>query len=228
MPIVMMAFLQGTGRAALRGAGYLDASGAEVVVPGMAVLFAFFGVAFIGTAFFAEHDWHTWDRLRASQADSLEIVLGKIVPSALLMSAQLVVMFVAGVVLFGLRIHGSVAGLGLMMLASIAVLVALSMLFTAVFRTVNQMMAVVNLAAMVLAGIGGALAPVEVLPDWARFIAPLSPAYWMLDGFRNVVLQDGDLGSTFVPAAATLVLAAMAAAIAAWKLRLSDEKVWDQ
>ena len=81
---------------------------------------------------------------------------------------------------------------------------------------------------MVLAGIGGALAPVEVLPDWARFIAPLSPAYWMLDGFRHVVLQDGDLGSTFVPAAATLVLAAMAAAIAAWKLRLSDEKVWDQ
>jgi ABC-2 type transport system permease protein len=227
MPIVMMAFLQGTGRAVLRGAGFAGANGAEVVVPGMAVLFAFFGVGFIGTAFFSEHQWGTWDRLRASRAGSLEIVLGKILPSAALMLGQLVVLFVAGVLLFGLRVNGSLLGVGVMMLVSIAVLVALSMLFTALLKTANQLMAVVNMAAMVLAGIGGALAPVDVLPEWARAIAPASPAYWMLKGFRSVVLESGDLGSTFVPAAMTLAFAVAAAAIAIWKFRVTDEKVWD-
>ncbi len=227
MPIVMMAFLQGTGRAVLRGAGFTSASGAEAVVPGMAVLFAFFGVGFIGTAFFSEHGWGTWDRLRASSARQLEIVLGKILPSAALMLGQLVVMFVAGIVLFGLEIHGSIAGVAVMMIASVAVLVAISMLFTTLLKTANQLMALVNLAAMVLAGIGGALAPVDALPEWARAIAPASPAYWMLKGFRAVVLENGGVDATFVPATMTLAFALGATLIAVWRFRPTDEKVWE-
>jgi ABC-2 type transport system permease protein len=227
MPIVMMAFLQGTGRAVLRSAGYVDASGAEAVVPGMAVLFAFFGVGYIGTSFFAEHGWGTWDRLRVSPASTLEIVLSKILPSAGLMLGQLVVLFVVGVAAFGLRINGSMVGVVVMIAASLAVLVAFSMLLTAVLRTANELMAVVNMAAMILAGIGGALAPVDALPDWARALAPLSPAYWMLDGFRAVVLEPGGVEATFVPAAVTLAFAAVVVVIAVWRFRVTDTKVWD-
>lgn len=225
MPIVLMTFLEGTSRAVLRGAGYADASGAELVVPGMSVMFAFFGVGYIGTAFFSEHGWGTWDRLRASRATTLEIVLGKIMPSALLMLVQLVVLFAFGAVAFGLRITGSVAGVGVMMLACVAVLVSFSMLLTALLRTANQLMTVVNLAAMVLTGIGGALAPVDVLPGWAQTIAPASPAYWMLKGFRAVVLDHGGPDATIVPAAVTLAFAAGMAAMAVWRFSVTDEKV---
>ena len=228
MPIVMMAFLQGSGRAILQGSGFTGVSGSEVSVPGMAVLFAFFGVAYIGTSIFQEHQWGTWDRLRASPADTLEIVLGKMLPGAALMLAQLILLFVVGVVLFDLRIRGSILGVAIMMVVSIAMLVALAMLFTAVLKTANQLMAMVNMAAMVLAGIGGALAPVDALPDWARTIAPLSPAYWMLDGFRAVILEGRGVEATFVPALATLGFAAAAAAVATWKFRMTDVKVWDQ
>jgi ABC-2 type transport system permease protein len=228
MPIVMMAFLQGTGRAILRGSGFTDASGSEVAVPGMAVLFGFFGVAYIGTTIFQEHQWGTWDRLRASPAGTLEIVLGKILPSALLMLGQLIALFVVGIALFDLHIRGSILGVAIMMGVTIVMLVALSMLFTAVLKTANQLMAAVNMAAMVLAGIGGALAPVDALPDWARAIAPLSPAYWMLDGFRAVILDGRGVEATFVPAAVTLAFAAAAAAVATWRFRMTDVKVWDQ
>ena len=227
MPIVMMTFLQGTARAVLQAAGYPDASGAELVVPGMTVMFAFFGVGFIGTAFFSEHGWGTWDRLRSSRATTAEIVLGKILPSAGLLLGQLVVLFVVGVVAFGMRIEGSLAGVGVMMLACVTLLVALSMLLTAVLKTANQLMAVVNLAAMVLTGIGGGLAPVDVLPGWAQAIAPLSPAYWMLKGFRAVILDGGGVDATVVPAAATVAFAAVLAVIAAWRFSITDEKVWD-
>jgi ABC-2 type transport system permease protein len=228
MPLVMMTFLQGTSRAVLRSSGYAGASGAELVVPGMAVMFAFFGVGFIGTAFFAEHGWKTWDRLRASQASTLEIVMGKILPAAVLMLFQLVLLFVIGVVLFGMQIRGSVLGVAVMMAACIAVLVAFSMLLTATLKTANQAMAVVNLAAMVLAGMGGAMAPVDVLPGWAQAIAPLSPAYWMLKGFREVILEGKGVEATIFPAAVTLVFAAVMAAIGFMKFSMTDEKVWDQ
>jgi ABC-2 type transport system permease protein len=227
MPVVMMTFLQGTSRAVLRGAGYANASGAELVVPGMAVMFAFFGVGFIGTAFFSEHGWGTWDRLRSSRATTMEIVMGKILPSAVLIFGQLVLVFVIGVVAFGMTINGSVAGVGVTMLACVAVLVAFSMLLTAVLKTANQLMAVVNLAAMALTGLGGALAPVDVLPGWAQAIAPLSPAYWMLKGFRAAILEKGGLDATIIPAAATLAFAGVVAAIAVWRFSATDEKVWD-
>jgi ABC-2 type transport system permease protein len=193
----------------------------------MAVMFAFFGVGFVGTAFFGEHGWGTWDRLRASRATTLEIVVGKILPSAALMLGQLVLLFVIGVVVFGMQINGSLVGLGVMMLACVAMLVAFSMLLTAVLKTANQMMAVVNLAAMVLSGIGGALAPVDVLPGWAQVIAPLSPAYWLLKGFRAVILEGKGAEATIVPAAATLVIAGLMAAVAMLRYNVTDEKVWD-
>lgn len=227
MPITMMAFLQGTGRAVLRQAGFASANGAELVVPGMAVMFAFFGVAFIGTAFFTEHEWGTWQRLRASRAGSIEIVMTKILPPAALMLGQLVLLFVAGAWLFGMQIHGSLAGVAVMMVASITLLVALSMLFVAVAKTVNQLSAMVQMTAMVLPGLGGALAPVDVLPDWARMIAPASPAYWMLQGFRAVVLEGRGLDATIGPAAITFAFSAIAAAIAIRTFRVTDEKVWD-
>jgi ABC-2 type transport system permease protein len=228
MPIVMMAFLRGTGAAVLRQQGYVGATGAEVVVPGMAVLFAFFGVGFIGMAFFSEHHWGTWDRLRASAARPIEVVLGKIVPGALLEALQLVVLFAAGALLFGFRVRGSLVGIAVMIVVATVFLVAMSMLFTAVFTTMNQLNAVVNMAAMVLGGLGGALAPMEALPGWARAVAPLSPAYWMLEGFRRVVLEPVGWTATLGPAAVTLLFAAGVGAVAAWRFRITDEKRWDE
>src|SRR5512143_275858 len=78
MPLILIAFLKGTGAAVLHQAGISGVNGTEVVVPGQIVMWAFFGVAFLATAFFAEHKWGTWDRLRASAARPVEVMLGKL------------------------------------------------------------------------------------------------------------------------------------------------------
>lgn len=226
MPLVMMAFLQGTSRAVLLTAGYQDVSGAELVVPGMAVMFAFFTVSSIGTVFFAEHGYGTWDRLRASQASSAEIMLGKILPSAALMLLQVSVLFVLGVVVFGMQIRGSVAGVGVMVLACVVVLIGFAVLLMGVTRRESQALAAVNLGAIVLAGMGGALAPVDALPGWAQAIAPLSPAYWMLRGFREVILEGHGIEATILPAAITILFGVVMLTIGAAKFNMSETKVW--
>ena len=226
MPVLLMAFLQGMGRSVLVGEGFPDANGAEQVVPGMAVLFGLFGVMYVGMAFFAEHGWGTWERLRASHATAPEILLGKLVPPALVLLLQTVVLFAAGVVLFGLQVRGSMTALTAMVLATTTFLVAISMLAVAMLRTVNQLSAAVNIGAMVLGGLGGALAPVSVLPAWARAVAPLSPAYWSLEGFRAVTLEGAGLGAVAGPVAVLLGCSVLAAVVAGRRFRVTDAKDW--
>src|SRR5437763_17171855 len=80
MPLVLMAFIKPAFRSALVTSGHPQANGAEQAVPGMAVLFAFFLIGFVSFAFFRDHGWTTWDRLRASRARPAEIMIGKVAP----------------------------------------------------------------------------------------------------------------------------------------------------
>lgn len=226
MPVVLMAFLQGMGRAVLVGQGHAEASGAEHVVPGMAVLFSLFGVIHIGMVFFQEHGWGTWERLRASQASDLDVLVGKLLPPGVVLLAQTTLLFVAGVVLFDLRIAGSVVALVVMALVTTLFLLALSMLCVAVFRTINQLSSAANVGAMVLGGLGGALAPVDALPGWAQSVAPISPAYWALEGFLAVTLDGAGLARVAVPVAVLLGWALALGILAARRFRFADEKVW--
>jgi ABC-2 type transport system permease protein len=227
MPLILIAFLKGTGLAVLRQSGFTGVNGTEVIVPGQVVMWAFFGVAFLATAFFAEHRWGTWDRLRASAARPVEVLVGKLLPSALLVLLQMCVLFAIGVGVFGMHVRGSWAGLGLMVVVSTAFTMAFAMLLVATLRTANQVMAVVNLAAMAFAGMGGAFAPIEALPGWAQAVAPASPAYWMIKGFRGVVLEGASLGATLRPAAVVLAMTIGVAVAAVWRFRFTDEKVWE-
>lgn len=227
MPLILIAFLKGTGRAVLAQSGITGANGTEVIVPGQVVMWAFFGVAFLATSFFAEHRWGTWDRLRASATRPVEVLLGKLLPSTLLVLLQMSALFAVGVLVFGMHVRGSWAGLVLMVLASTAFMTALAMLLVGTLRTANQVMAVVNLAAMVLAGMGGAFAPIEALPGWAQHVAPVSPAYWMIDGFRGVVLEGASLGATLRPAAVVIAMTLGVSIVALWRFRFTDEKVWE-
>ena len=79
-PLLLIAFLKPMFALALTTHGYPEANGAEQVVPGEAVINGFYIVGMTSFAFFVEHGWNTWDRLRASDTTSSEIIIGKAVP----------------------------------------------------------------------------------------------------------------------------------------------------
>ncbi len=224
-PLVTMAFLKPAFRPALVQAGHPHANGAEQVVPGQATLSAFFVVSLVTFAFFAEHWWGTWDRLRASQATSLEIVLGKAIPRVAVGIAQFVVILAAGVVVFDLHIRGDALALAPLVVTFLVCLVLLGVAVTALCRTAQQANAF-GIVGMVLFGaIGGALVPFSVLPGWARTIAPVTPTYWAMRGFRSVILDGQGLSGVTTP---ILVLGAMAVAfvvVALWRFRFDQPKV---
>jgi ABC-2 type transport system permease protein len=224
MPLVMMAFFKPLARLALTSENP-TANGSEYTVPALTTMFAFFLVGFVGFAFFAEHQWNTWERLRASQASNAEILVGKIVPALVLCLVQQLVLFGAGFALFGLHVRGSLLGVLLVSIALALCLVSVGVLLAAVLKTQQQLNAISNLGSMVLAGISGALVPLSILPGWARTIAPIAPQYWAMRGFRAVILDGQGLAAVALPVTVLLGLAAVAAVLALRKFRFDEPKV---
>lgn len=181
--------------------------GPAQAITGMAALFGFFGVSSIGMTFYREHGWATWDRVRVSGSSTLEVVAGKLGPLSLVFIAQYVVLFVLGWAVFDMPWKGSVAGASIVVLALVAVELSYGFLLAVLCTSINQISAVSSMTALLLAGVGGALAPVGTLPVWAQHLSPLSPVYWALEGFRTVIVGGGGVADVLRPAG---VLAAMA------------------
>lgn len=223
MPLLLAPFLLPAFDKALRVEGLGPASGAEQAIPGMAVTFAFFLVATVSFGFFREHAWNTWERLRASPASTADIVVGKTLVPLLQAATQFVALFVLGGFLMGLHVRGSWLGLIAVCIAFSLYLIASGLAVTALCRTVFQATAIVNVSALVLAGLAGAIVPLGLMPAWARDIAPAIPSYWAMQGYRRAISGQG--GSVVLSVAILLAFALALALVAAVRFRSDEAKV---
>ncbi len=223
-PLVLMSFLKPAFRLALVANGYAHANGAEQVVPGQAVVNGFYIVGMTSFAFFSEYGWNTWDRLRASQASSAEIVIGKALPRLAMSFAQFVVVFAIGIPLLHLHVRGPLLALVPLVLAFGLCLVMLGVMVTALCHTIQQANALAFGGLVLFGSIGGALVPINVLPAWARTVAPATPTYWAMRGFRSVILAGTDASGVLLPTAVLLAMSIAFATISLAKLRFDDTK----
>ncbi len=225
MPLVVMPLFRQLVQGSLVGSGFGEANGAELVVPGQMVLFGFFVGGSVGFSVFREHGWKTWDRLRSSSISSRALLVGFAIPWIIIHVLYSVALLVVGGLMLGLRLNGG-SGLAalLMMFAYACCVVALVLVATATFRTVNQLNGFQNVGAMVFGGLGGALVPVEQLPGWAQAIGPFTPAYWAMKGHRSVFLEQGSVADVAVPAAVLLAASVVLGGLGAIRFRADETK----
>ena len=226
MPFLMMWVMKPLFQLSLQAEGHLGASGAEQAVPGIAAMFATFSASFAGFTFFREHGWNTWDRLRASRATTLDIMVGKLFPTLIVAVLQMSLLFVIGAVLLDLSIAGSVAAFAALVVVFSIAMLAFGMAITALSRTSQQLNSFVNVGGILFAAIGGALVPISVLPGWVQRIAVVIPTYLAMNGFRDVILDGGGVLEVVWPVVVLLLFAVGFAAIAALKFRVEESKIY--
>lgn len=224
MPLGFMAFMVPASKALLEAQGHTGASGAEYVLPGVMVMFAFFLLGIVGDQFFREHGWGTWERARVA-ADTGEIMLGKLVPALVVLAGQLVAVFGAGTLLFGMRIGGSLAGLAAILGAFALCLAAMLVALVAYCKTFVQFNVFNNLFVMAFSGLGGTFAPVELMPEWVQSAARFTPSYWVIEGLRGVILAGDGLGPALHAAGMTLLFALGFGVLAMVRFRTAEAKV---
>lgn len=225
-PLGFMAFSQEAFGLALRAQHPgQDISGAAFVVPGGTVLFSGFLVGNIGFWTFREHGWGTWERLRAADLSTTELLLGKTVVPILTLTLQLVVLLGGGFLLFDLELTGTLAGFIVVAIGLAVMEIALGFMLLALCRSVMQLNAITNAGTLVLGGLGGAMAPVELMPDWAQAIAPATPAYWAMKGFRRVTMEGGGVADVLGPVGVLFAFAAVFAVVALARFETESSKV---
>ena len=213
MPIIVTSFVS-------RGL----VGGPAHTVPSLAAMFGLFGMTIVGLTFFRDHGWQTWDRLRASPLRPGQIMLGKALPLVTLFVVQQIILLSVGWAFFGMPWSGDIPGAALLILAIVAVEASFGMLVVTFCRTIEQLAVAGYLSALLMAGFGGALAPLSRLPDWAVTLAPVSPVYWMERGFRVLVAGDRPTSDLLLSAGILFGFATVAALIAVRCYRLDERK----
>ncbi len=224
-PVISIAFLAPAFKPALQQLGFVHANGADHVVPGQAVMAAFFVVSLVVFSFFGEHAWQTWDRVRASSASSIEIVAGKAIPRAVLVVVQIVLLLIGGVLVFHMHVNGTAIALAPLVIVFALCLVMLGVCVTALARTAQQANAFAFTGMVLFGALGGAYVPFALLPAWAKPIGPITPTYWAMRGMHSVVLEHGALGAVLLPTAVLGGMSVLFAVVAANRLRFDDAKV---
>jgi len=223
MPLLLMPFLKPAFNVALHIEGHQGATGAEQVVPGMAITFGFFLVGNVSLGFYREHAWKTWERLLASPAGTGEIMIGKMATPLLQAVAQFGVLFGLGGPLMGLHVKGSWLALCAVGAAFGLYLVTTGLAVTALCRTVLQANAVVNIGFLLLAGLAGALVPYSLLPGWAQDISPVVPSYWAMQGYKHAIFGEG--ATVVGPILFLLGFSILSVLVALVRFRIKDTKV---
>ncbi len=221
---VAMAFARSTLGSALRNVGFPHANGSEQAVPGLSILMCFMMITFVGESFFREHRWGTWERLRASSLRPWEIMVAKMVPVFLYFFGALVLLFAIGFRFLGLPWPRDPLAMLPLILALPVCLVTLGVALVSFSRSNMQLNAMADIAGLALAGLGGALVPIETLPSWMQSIAWIAPPYWAMRGFRSLFLEHAGGSAVILP---TLVLVGFSVAFGAfalWRFRFDDSR----
>lgn len=212
-PIILMALLHNV----------FARGGDAMAAPAYSLLFAFMLSTWVIYSFFKDFGWSTWPRMRASGLSVAMLVRAKLAPYVVLGVLQQIVVLAVGLAAVG---HpADIRWVPLMLPVSTAfilVAVTFGFLLSAISRNHMQASTLANLIAFLFAAIGGAIAPIALLPGWARTISPISPHRWALKGFGAAL--DGHVGPALLWALPLLVLALVCMAVASSRFDETDDK----
>ncbi len=161
-------------------------------VPGMGTMFVMFTV--FGGTFILVRERQNWtlQRLATMPLSRAQILGGLILTMVVLGMIQYVVVFAVGVIA-GLNLGDDPLALILIMLSFTLAVSALTFLMTGFVRTEGQAGSITTLLGLVLAPLGGAWWPLEIVPEFMQTIGHISPVAWAMDGFRELIFFDGNL-----------------------------------
>jgi len=202
MPMVLMLVFSPLYRAALPQGGEAQA------VIGMLVMFSVLSLSVVGTALLTERTWRTWNRLRATPVSIVEMLIGKVLPVFVLLVVQQMILIIFGAQVVDMPVTGSPA----LILAAVCVwsatLLAIGVALAGIVRSHGELAAICDVGALTVSALGGALAPITMMPAWAQTIAPASPGYWAVTMLKAAVAGEPD---TVLQAALILMAVAVVA-----------------
>ena len=189
---------------------------------GMAIQFLLFAMANMGVEMLLERQRGLWSRLRSAPVSKLTLLSGKAASGTLISLMILLVSFGFAMVVFGVRIQGSVVGFLGISIACAVMASTFGLLVAALGNSPATARGVTTLAVLMMVMLGGAWVPTFIFPAWLQQFTLIVPVRWAVDGLDAMTWRGIGLSGALMP---VLVLVAFAAAF--WTIAATRFK-WEE
>lgn len=169
-----------------------DGSGVAVInylLPGYLVM-AVMSVSFIslGSTTANERQYSILKRLGATPLPRAVLMFGKIAAISLVVAGAVIVLLTLGIALYGVTIKGSPLDLAAIVLLGILVFATIGLMVGGMVKA-EAAPAILNAVYFPLLFLGGALLPLNQMPDWLQQIARILPSYYFTNALIDVMVK---------------------------------------
>ena len=161
---------------------------------GIGVMFLLFSsVAGAGGALLDEAEAGTLERLLSTNIGMTGLLLGKWLFLALVGFAQITVMFLWAMVVFGVPLLSHLPGFTLMTVATASAAAALGLVLATLARTRAQLSGFSTILILTMSALGGSMFPRFLMTDTMQRVGLITFNAWALDGYLKVFWRDAAL-----------------------------------
>jgi ABC-type multidrug transport system permease subunit len=189
---------------------------------GMAIQFLLFAMANLGIEMLLERQRGLWSRLRSAPVSKLTLLSAKAASGSLISVLILLVSFGFAMVVFHVRIQGSLAGFLGISIACALMAATFGLLVAALGNSPATARGVTTLAVLMLVMLGGGWVPAFIFPAWLQQVTLVVPVRWAVDGLDAMTWRGLGLSSALMPVAVLLAFAVAFWTIAATRFRWQE------
>ena len=190
------------------------------IVTGMiGMLLVMLGALVASAAMVKEKEVGTVEQLLMTPAGSAEIILAKMAPIFLLLSADIGISALVGNLVFGLPIRGSFALLYVAGMLCVLSGIGIGTIIATFTRSQQQAQLMSFFVNPPLSMLSGATTPIEAMPQWMQPLTDMNPVKHFAVLARGVMLKGVGIDVLYVNFSALLVFTALLVGISAWRFR---------
>ncbi len=189
---------------------------------GMAIQFLLFAMANMGIEMLLERQRGLWKRLRSAPVSRFTLLTGKVVSGAIVSLMILLVCFAFAMVVFGVRIQGSILGFLGIAVACALMASTFGLLVAALGNSPATARGITTLAVLMMVMLGGAWVPAFIFPAWLQQFTLAVPVRWAVDGLDAMTWRGIGFRGAIAPAAVLFGFAAAFSAIAASRFKWEE------
>ncbi len=161
-----------------------------------------------------ERDQGTQEQMLVSPLHRAELMVGKLLPWTVLSFAEMVMIAVLAVTVFGVPLRGDIVLLGISMVLFVFCALGLGLIISAVTPTLES----ANIAALLISFLPGFMLsgfafPLDSIPTVLQWLSYAFPGRYMIDIARGVFLKGGGFAELWIPLVSMFAYAVVTIAV---------------
>jgi ABC-2 type transport system permease protein len=189
---------------------------------GMGIQFLLFAMANLGIEMLLERQKGLWKRVRSAPVSRGTLLAAKCLSGTLISLMTLWVSFAFAMIVFKVRIEGSVLGFVGISIGVATMAASFGLLVAALGNTPASARGVTTFAILIMVMLGGAWVPAFVFPAWMQQFTLIVPVRWAVDGMDAMTWRGIGLSGAAMPIAVLVGFTIAFMTIAATRFRWEE------